>query len=182
MNSRTYILLFMAVLWAMVSGCRQALTPDEYRIWIQKNQKLLVAEAACNDLRFVLEYIPGELETHRNQGRVDTEKFILTVNRQDRARGSARSFAVYAESQMAEDLSLIQGEDTIPCLAVQPEASFLDANSNRAIILFNARLSQNNKPVRVLYADKIFRCNQKLLFDFKNLRVKTLPTIKSPLL
>lgn len=173
------ILIFLAT--AGLTACVPSLSKEEYQKWLTANKETLTARASCGPTNFTLEYIPAALTAQRaGSDDPDTfkEEFIFQAEQTVLTTGFVESFQIYADMYMPEDFVLIQGRDSLPCMAAQTVNSSLAAVSRQMILLFDGKLLRNGNAVKVLYKDQVFGCKSPVLFEFKELDIRKLPNLK----
>lgn len=177
-----YIYCFLLSIVILVLGCTPRLSVEEYDNWLLENKNRLESRVKCDGAEILLEYVPVSFNMAKKSiSKEDIrEEVIMTVVLPDNSsmKEDPAIFNSYTELFLPEDVFLIQGKDTVPCIVAQAEAGLMYNSQRRVVLLFKSMLKRNGDEVRILYTDHIFSCKEKLLFEFPELKISELPQIK----
>lgn len=197
---RPYVFLLGAV--ALLSGCsRGPLAPRDYLKWLADEDHGLVQERSFDDLSLRLEYRPAEQMALQEKGldataaelapaiaaRKGAHYFnlrmrslktsdLLTARAQDEDDYFRRQY--YFSSLVENDLSLVIGEDTLPCSLVHFERTYGAVPFNNLVMSFvDDHEDPLREDVRLLYDDHAFDLG-KVEFTIRKEDLQRIPALK----
>ncbi len=182
---------FIAVLFCALSACssQMILSPDEYLDWVCDPSSGLIIEKEIGDVIYKVKYCPYDAEVIKEmkdsneeitnesyKAKMNTQfssqKFILEIrNTSDEgdvlATGAMsddeyRKRIIYLSYEVANDIVLIDGNDTLYCKLAQFEQMYKSAPYVRINAIFDMsknETSEFNGSSRPVFHDKVFVYN-----------------------
>lgn len=177
-----YINSLLLSILTLLPGCTPQLSMEEYDNWLKENKSKLESRIKCDGADILLEYVPVSFNMAKKNisEKEIMEEVIMTVTLPDNSslKEDPSILNSYTELFLPEDVFLIHGKDTVPCVVAQAEAGLMHISQRRIVLLFESMLKKNDAEVRILYTDQIFSCKEKLMFEFPELKISELPQIK----
>lgn len=181
---------------------RQQLSPKQYIAWAKKSQDDLVRMKEINGYRFTSKFQPSELLILRNMdelssqasidsmenfqngiinivmdiGAIDNQQSLLRAN--IRSEGEYYQRVYYYTKEVQNDVYLVEGMDTLPCVFYHFEQTYNLTPVNSMIMEFERKdPNADYKDVSLIYEDRMLNTGI-IKFLYKSSFLNNLPQLK----
>lgn len=201
---KRYIVIsfLLIIISASCGNGRKTLSPQQYLSWAKKSQKDLQKIKEINGYRFTAKFQPAELLVLRNKealksqdaldstkkiqdgiinivmdiGSVNNQQSLLRANLSNEEEYYSRMY--YYTTEVQNDVYLVEGNDTLPCIFYHFEQTFNITPVNSMIMEFKRINSQSAyQDICLVYEDRILNTGI-VKFMYKNSFLNNLPQLK----
>lgn len=191
-------LLFALLVW---SSCNpSSLSPADYMAWVRNDDNGLRVEKVIDQYTFSLQYKPFEYEALQELGPAkatrssveakramydSTQYFTLHIksgNHQEvlNTNGNALEQAQWLEYFMGpaqDDILLVDGKDTLPCILYHFERSYNLDNGNAIVLGFEKTSRSHTGDKEIIYNDQVLETGP-VHFTISQAAIQKIPQIR----
>ncbi len=195
----TYLLV--VCLLPLLAGCKQSvLSPQQYMDWVRNEDNGLHISKTIEDYSFSLQYKPFEYvmflqlgkenairsQVEAKRGEMDGMQYY-TLQIQGKNRGeivgneySAEEQAMRLEYFMGpaqDDIVLVEGKDTLPCVLYHFERSYNLDNGNALVLGFSKPANSGVTDKQLIYQDQVLNTGP-VHFTISHAAIQQIPQIR----
>jgi hypothetical protein len=195
----TYLLIVCML--PLLNGCKQAvLSPQQYMDWVRNEDNGLHLSKTIDDFSFSLQYKPFEYVMFLQLGKEKAIRSLVESKRGEmdgmqyytlQIKGENRGEIVgnqYSTEEQAvrleyfmgpaqDDIVLVEGTDTLPCVLYHFERSYNLDNGNALVLGFGKSAKSGSTDKQLIYQDQVLNTGP-VQFTISHAAIQQIPQIR----